>query len=290
MKLRILLLVMLALLLLAVNTQDTQQEEEQQDEAADNLEEPNMELLNDQEEQAEEREQEEEIEREKEEEKKEEKPVQEVRDKNEDQVESSDEKDYLMEQWNTHMSDFTPSDMVTFELPGNEEEVFYEKIDTVPSRIRGAYFVSSSENSDIDFVITDPKGDDVFEKLGKKESIFYFNTTKKGVYQFKFSNQKFFETKQVTFALHASNNTNTPVKSADIDPLNERLYKITQSIGDIHVETKFSYKRAETHLATIKGTHARVFLFTILESLGIIVTSLWQIYYIKKLLDNKRII
>lgn len=43
------------------------------------------------------------------------------------------------------MSDFVVEDLITFELPARKEETFIAEIDQVPSRIRGAWFVSSGE-------------------------------------------------------------------------------------------------------------------------------------------------
>lgn len=57
----------------------------------------------------------------------------------------------IMDEWEEHMQDFVPADMITFDIYARTDEVFHEYIDTIPSKIRGAYFVSSSENADINF-------------------------------------------------------------------------------------------------------------------------------------------
>ena len=62
----------------------------------------------------------------------------------------------LMKEWETYMNDFTPADLITFEISGRAEEEFFEEIMTVPSFIRGAWFVASSESQDIDITILDP--------------------------------------------------------------------------------------------------------------------------------------
>ena len=62
----------------------------------------------------------------------------------------------------------------------------------IPSYVRGAYFVSSDEKGKIDFYVVDPKNKTIQTKLDKREGLFYFNATKKGVYSFIFMNLKVF--------------------------------------------------------------------------------------------------
>ena len=122
-----------------------------------------------------------------------------------------------MQEWETHMSDFVPADMLTFDVAPRFTEVslsnkcflmyyqiLFEDIKVLPSRIRGAYFVSSNQNSDIDFTvknqlhmyikmtiqILDPKKKTVFRRNSKKEGIFYFEAPFTGTYTFIFNNRK----------------------------------------------------------------------------------------------------
>jgi len=63
----------------------------------------------------------------------------------------------LMEEWEEHMSDFQPADLITFEILSRSTEVFFENIKVVPAIVRGAYFVSSSANSEITLEVIFPK-------------------------------------------------------------------------------------------------------------------------------------
>ena len=75
---------------------------------------------------------------------------------NSNDLNEDEETALLMKEWETYMNDFVPADLITFEISGRAEEEFFEEIMTVPSFIRGAYFVSSSESQDIDITILDP--------------------------------------------------------------------------------------------------------------------------------------
>lgn len=67
----------------------------------------------------------------------------------------------MMEEWDTHMSDFVPDDMLTAELQPREEISIHEDAPYESIYMRGAYFVNSQpgvpkEDSQIDFFILDP--------------------------------------------------------------------------------------------------------------------------------------
>lgn len=44
----------------------------------------------------------------------------------------------LYQEWEEHMKDFVPEDMITFEISPRDTEEFYSEIDITPSHIRGA--------------------------------------------------------------------------------------------------------------------------------------------------------
>ena len=54
-----------------------------------------------------------------------------------------------MNEWDSHMSDFVPADLVSFEIYASSNFSFFEHVDVVPTKIRGAYFVSHTSNSEI---------------------------------------------------------------------------------------------------------------------------------------------
>lgn len=67
-----------------------------------------------------------------------------------------EEESLLMKEWEMYMTDFSPADLITFEISGRDTEEFFEDITTIPSFVRGAWFVASSETEDIDLTIFDP--------------------------------------------------------------------------------------------------------------------------------------
>ena len=209
---------------------------------------------------------------------------------NSNDLNEDEETALLMKEWETYMNDFVPADLITFEISGRAEEEFFEEIMTVPSFIRGAYFVSSSESQDIDITILDPLKNVVYQKAKRKEGIFYFDAKRRGTYSFIFKNSKYLGKKAITFALHCGNSTDEVLQSDHLDPFETRLKGLQRSVKDFQTDQKFASLRQESHLKTVADANNYVFWFSLLECVGVIAVTSWQVYYIKKLLDNRRII
>tara|TARA_B110000285_G_C14752316_1_gene435751 strand:+ start:109 stop:318 length:210 start_codon:yes stop_codon:yes gene_type:complete len=60
------------------------------------------------------------------------------------------EKKAMMEEWDVHMSDFVPEDMLTIELNTREEISLHEFADSKRGMqyIRGAYFVNAGQSTE----------------------------------------------------------------------------------------------------------------------------------------------
>ena len=52
-----------------------------------------------------------------------------------------------MAEWEEHMENFVPADMVTFDIAARTSFAFFEEIEEVPTIVRGAYFVSHTSAS-----------------------------------------------------------------------------------------------------------------------------------------------
>lgn len=203
--------------------------------------------------------------------------------------EKEDEARFATE-WRDNMLDFVPSDMVTFELAARGTEEFYEMIEIVPSKVRGAFFVSSKETKDLDMTITAPDDSVMYEALKQKEGIFVFDASQHGQYSFRFNNRKFVEKLQITLALHTGNSSDTPLDKTHITPVEGGLLEIVRGIKDFQMEQQFAQLRQESHYKTVENANRNLFWFSLLECLGVIGVTTWQVYYIKKIMDHRRMI
>lgn len=196
----------------------------------------------------------------------------------------------LMKEWQEYMQGFVPADMITFELNPRATEEFFEEVDVLPSFIRGAWFVSSSESRDIDFSILDPSKNSIVQQKGKKEGIFYFDAKRRGEYSFVFKNTKMIQKHLITFALHCGNSTEELLKEEHLSPFEQQLLEVQKSVKDFQLDQQFAQLRMESHYKTVADANRNVFWFSLLECLGVVLVTAWQIFYIKKLLDNRRVL
>ena len=88
------------------------------------------------------------------------------------------------------MSDFEPADLLTVQIQSRGEEIFYENVIEVPSKVRGAYYIGNGDRKLIDFWCVYPDGTINHKKEAKNEGIFFFDAYTPGVYQFIFSNKR----------------------------------------------------------------------------------------------------
>ena len=100
-------------------------------------------------------------------------------------VEVSDGEIYtqsIMDQWDEHMEDFEPSDLLTVQIGSRQDQIFKENVVNTPTRVRGAWFIAHGDKKVIDFWIVEPSGTMTHQTKMKNEGIFFFDVTVPGVY------------------------------------------------------------------------------------------------------------
>lgn len=186
------------------------------------------------------------------------------------------------------MGNFVPDMLVTFQLSPRSDEYFYYDAPEDWTLVRGGYFVGASdESSDLDFTITDPGGE-VIMKKAKAESLFYFYTQMAGTYTFIISNHRWIYTKMVTFAMGAGNETT--LSTDNLNDIGVHVNHISRMVQDIQSESQILWARSRTHLVSVENTTSRVFWFALIELFCVVVATLFQVYYIKGLVSDKRIL
>lgn len=125
---------------------------------------------------------------------------------------------------------------------------------------------------------------------GRNEGLFVFEATQPGLYQFIFSNAKYWEAKDLTFAIHFGNHTDDHASAEHLDPFQDSLNSALHDIKNLYSEVKFSVGRQDSHNKTVRNSLKTNFWIAVLETLCIIGLAGAQIYFIKKILQHKRVI
>jgi hypothetical protein len=163
------------------------------------------------------------------------------------EVDAEEEAQRLALEWEEHMKNFVPADLVTFELPGMGVSEFYEEIDTVPSHVRGAWFVGEEQSKDLDIQVYDSRGELIFERKQRHEGIFYFDAVRRGLYRIVFSSRKIVRQQLVTFALHCGNSTAEVLQEEHLSPIETSLVEASKAVKDFQMDQQFAQLRQESH-------------------------------------------
>jgi len=197
----------------------------------------------------------------------------------------------IVDEWDKHMEGFVPELLLTFPLASRSDEFFYEDIPegSPPTLIRGGFFASASEEtSSIEFSVTDPKGNIIFEKKDQAEGLFHFITKKSGTYTFIVSNHHWMQEKMVTFAVGKGNQTH--LQPQHLTTMEDHVKSIDKTLVDIQTESTYLWIRQKSHMKAVENIHTRVLSFCCVEFLILLGVSGFQVYYIKGLLSDRRVL
>lgn len=202
-----------------------------------------------------------------------------------------DERSDLVDEWDKHMEGYVPELLLTFPLPARTDEFFYEDLpkDSPPVLIRGGFFASASdETSEVAFTITDPKGNTIFDKESEAEGLFHFVASLPGTYTFIVSNHKWMQEKMVTFTVGKGNQTH--LQAGHLTTIEDTVKAIDKTLVDIQTESTYLWIRQNAHMKAVESIHTRVLAFCVVEFLILVGISGFQVYYIKNLLSDRRVL
>ncbi|CAD8104428.1 unnamed protein product [Paramecium sonneborni] len=200
------------------------------------------------------------------------------------------ESDPLMMQWDQLMNDFDPEDLLTFELQSGATEILCETIKK-PTTIRGAYFIPQFRvDQKIDFHIKTSNNTLLYSKERVQEGIFKIDIPEKGEYKFIFTNKRTKEPLTITFAIDVHDSHQEFLKLADLDPLTLRIERLSMAMRDNYFYDKMAAQQFEGGLREVQNANNKLLLFSLIEVIGIIAITGWQVFYLKRILSNQRII
>ncbi|CAD8144022.1 unnamed protein product [Paramecium octaurelia] len=180
--------------------------------------------------------------------------------------------------------DFIPDDIITFTLQANQEDILFENI-TEPTLIKGAYQVNHHKDV-IDFSVKTPAGRTIYSKLSTNKGNFTVQATEIGLYSIIFNNKKK-ANQLLTYAVDVVKDKDDKIKSTDIDPLELDIDYIQNGLQELYYDHKFQQIRYESSTQQVKEANKKIYVFTVIETIFIVLVTIWQIWYIKRLY-NKR--
>jgi len=145
---------------------------------------------------------------------------------------------------------------------------------------------------DIDLKITAPDARIVYEGVRETEGKYTFNTYSPGLYSFCFSNRMSTLTpKTVSFIITIGESTNNDVaKREHLTPLENSIMQLSEGVTAIQAEQDYMKIREQAHRNTNESTNARLLWWAIFEALVLVAMSVWQVYYLRRFFEVKRVV
>lgn len=140
-------------------------------------------------------------------------------------------------EWEKKMSDYESDYLYVIPLNKNVEEIYYEDIEMVPARIRGAFFIEEEGNK-IDVYIRSEDNKIVFSALAVSQKVFDFKIFVKGKYTISFLNKYSSNPIKVTFTMSTSQNA--VLMKKDLSQTERKLDQLLHDIKRFNIEFKFN--------------------------------------------------
>ncbi|XP_013865874.1 transmembrane emp24 domain-containing protein 3 [Austrofundulus limnaeus] len=181
---------------------------------------------------------------------------------------------------------------LTFELPDNQKQCFYEDLDK-DVKFNIDFQVISGGNYDVDCFVTDPHNNVLYNERKKQYDSFSHTTTKKGVYRVCFSNEFSTFTHKIVY-LDFRHRDETPLldtmmsKSTALTQLESSCVAIHEILKVVS-ESQTWYRLREAYDRTrAEHLHQRVAYWSIGETVLLFTIGLGQVMLLKSFFTDKK--
>ena len=189
------------------------------------------------------------------------------------------------EEWDIKMKEYESLNTYMIPIPRKERHIFYERVLKAPTLIKGAYVLDDPKVRLLEFSIHSPTGELLYFNKSSFYGFFEFNVTMPGFYKITIFNFAGKEEIKPLLTL-----TTQAQKIVDKDDLKASKTKLDTLINFLQ-----KYRAENTIMGTSKRRRARqmrennryFFVFSLLETVILIIVSFWQYFYLKHLFEVK---
>eukprot|EP01137_Pigoraptor_chileana_P031235 Opistho-2@18760 len=189
---------------------------------------------------------------------------------------------------------------VSFELPGASQKCFKEDVHK-GLLISGSYHVSEGENQRIDILISDSQGFRIWAKTGAVSGRFSFAPDEEDTYELCFKNvveegaaANADMKREITFTLSkgtaGARDYDEAAQAAQLRPLEVQLRVLEDLSSSIVHSFNYMKEREASMRDTNESTNSRVLYFTVFSMLCLMGLGGWQVYYLKRFFQAKKLI
>ncbi|PNS19798.1 Endosomal protein P24B [Sphaceloma murrayae] len=178
-------------------------------------------------------------------------------------------------------------------LKAHTKECFHENLHhddrmTVTFQVGDREF-GGAGNLDIDFYITKPDGNNIVHEPGVSSGDHSFTAPMDGKYLYCFSNEFWSaNSKEVSFNVHGV--VYVPEHEAPQEPIEKEVKAMAELLNQVKDEQGYIVVRERTHRNTAESTNARVKWWSIFQ-LGVLIgEGVFQVWWLKRFFEVKRVV
>ncbi|KAJ1629483.1 emp24/gp25L/p24 family/GOLD-domain-containing protein [Pavlovales sp. CCMP2436] len=182
----------------------------------------------------------------------------------------------------------------TFTVSAGGVECFDEQA-PLKEKVAGVWSVLHDVSLDIDVKVVSPSGDTIYDAEAESSGSFEFTSREEGAYQICYSNER---TRTRPATISAKIAVGEPerklvdeiAQAEHLSPLETRIKALEHSMNSITDLQKYMRGREKTHRQTTESTKRRVLWWSVFESVVLVAMSVWQVTYLRKFFEVKRIV
>ena len=204
--------------------------------------------------------------------------------KNKEKDEESEFIKNFYKEWNIRMINYEAQYVYMIPLEKDKISYFYENITEVPARIQGAVIIDEKGDDIVLFEIKDPFDNTIYQNQ-THATIFNFTVETKGLYKIVFNNK--FSGKKISPTFTMNSGQNIFLQKKDIDEKEKTLIEVIQFLKDIETQDKMKKSIQRKRLKEVRVNNRNFFIFSMIETIILVIISVWQYLYMKHLFEIK---
>ncbi|ODV91223.1 hypothetical protein CANCADRAFT_25826 [Tortispora caseinolytica NRRL Y-17796] len=182
---------------------------------------------------------------------------------------------------------------LVYKVPANDDACFYTQVERASSKVSFYFAVQKGGSFDIDYSVTDPLGNVLYDGTKERQADFVFTASTPGEYKFCFANQmSTVSEKIVEFEITVEDEAKAgiPYRTSydEHNSMEGMIESISTKLGSITRLQKYFKTRESRNFATVKSTETRIFWFSISEVFVMISMGLAQVYIVQHFFKGSR--
>ncbi|GAA6002611.1 hypothetical protein JCM10207_007593 [Rhodosporidiobolus poonsookiae] len=175
----------------------------------------------------------------------------------------------------------------TLDLDAGQKDCFFEDLHT-EDKMTVTYQVAGGGHLDIDFTLTDPRGRVMSDQKKKDTGTYSFTADADGRYTYCFSNEmSTVSGKTVSFNVHGVMYVEDDGHTA---PIEKEIRDLSAALEAVKDEQEYIVVRERLHRDTAESTNDRVKYWSIVQTIMLFAVCGWQIFYLKRFFEVKRVV